>query len=205
MSFVCISSSRLPSLFFFFRLNLVYYYHHIFVRAFLTMGDHLSDDKTTLVLGIAITTLSLSAIFVTARTLTRSVIKPQFGWDDTLIIVTWVPYLIVCPIVISSANFAVLSSLSTLALVLPCSFQSVMALASISLSWPWGITKRLLKRRSSRNSWLSSHFLQAKLPWHIFYYACSLARSWSGSCEVFQNPQSQMNNILLAYSLWSLK
>jgi hypothetical protein len=47
-------------------------------------------DQAPLVLGVIIATLAVGGIFVFARILTRSVIKPQFGWDDSLILITWV-------------------------------------------------------------------------------------------------------------------
>lgn len=48
------------------------------------------EDQGPLVLSIVITTLALGGIFIFARTITRSIIRTQFGWDDGLIIFTWV-------------------------------------------------------------------------------------------------------------------
>lgn len=47
-------------------------------------------DKGPLVLGVVISTLALGGIFIFARVITRTVIRPQFGLDDALIVFTWV-------------------------------------------------------------------------------------------------------------------
>ena len=63
-------------------------------------------DEAPLVLGVVISTLALGGIFIFARTITRIIIKPQFGWDDALIIVTWVCCLIAHPVKLMSTNLA---------------------------------------------------------------------------------------------------
>ncbi|KAJ3499412.1 hypothetical protein NLG97_g341 [Lecanicillium saksenae] len=47
------------------------------------------EDKGPLCLAVIIATLAVSSVFVFARVLTRTLIRPQFGWDDGLIVVTW--------------------------------------------------------------------------------------------------------------------
>ena len=49
-----------------------------------------AEDKGPLIVGITVLTLVLSCIFVFARVITRTLIRPQFGWDDALIVVTLV-------------------------------------------------------------------------------------------------------------------
>lgn len=48
------------------------------------------EDKGPLCLAVIIATLAVSSVFIFARVLTRTLIRPQFGWDDGLIVVTWV-------------------------------------------------------------------------------------------------------------------
>jgi hypothetical protein len=48
------------------------------------------EDDAPVVLGVAISMLTLGGLFIFARVLTRTVIKPQFGLDDAFIVVTWV-------------------------------------------------------------------------------------------------------------------
>lgn len=48
------------------------------------------EDQAPLVLGVVISMLALGGIFIVARVISRTLIKPQFGWDDGLIVVTWV-------------------------------------------------------------------------------------------------------------------
>jgi hypothetical protein len=48
------------------------------------------ENQAPLVLGVIISMLALGGIFIFARVITRTLIKPQFGWDDGLIVVTWV-------------------------------------------------------------------------------------------------------------------
>ena len=47
-------------------------------------------DEASLVLGVIISTLVVGAFFVFIRTITRTIVLPLFGWDDALIINTWV-------------------------------------------------------------------------------------------------------------------
>ncbi|CRG88300.1 hypothetical protein PISL3812_05329 [Talaromyces islandicus] len=46
-------------------------------------------DRVPELLGVIITTLALGGIFVLARVISRVCIKPIFGWDDGLIVITW--------------------------------------------------------------------------------------------------------------------
>ncbi|KAK2760702.1 hypothetical protein FQN54_001937 [Arachnomyces sp. PD_36] len=62
-----------------------------------------ADDKGPLVLAVTIATLSVGGFFVLARVLTRTLIRPQFGWDDALIVITWVRCMIT-----SASRFLVL-------------------------------------------------------------------------------------------------
>lgn len=50
----------------------------------------LTEDQSPLILGVMLTMLILGGLFITARVISRTVIKPGFGWDDSLIIITWV-------------------------------------------------------------------------------------------------------------------
>jgi hypothetical protein len=49
------------------------------------------DDMTPTVLGVIIAMLALGGIIIALRIYTRTFLKREaFGWDDSLIIVTWV-------------------------------------------------------------------------------------------------------------------
>lgn len=48
------------------------------------------DDKGPLCLGVIIATLAVGGILVLTRVFTRTIIRPHFGWDDGLIVITWV-------------------------------------------------------------------------------------------------------------------
>lgn len=53
------------------------------------MAD-VGGDKGPLCLAVIIATLAVGGILVFTRVLTRTVIRPHFGWDDGLIVITWV-------------------------------------------------------------------------------------------------------------------
>lgn len=53
------------------------------------MNDDLVD-KGSMVLRVVGSTLAVGGVFVWARVFTRTVIRPFFGWDDALIVLTWV-------------------------------------------------------------------------------------------------------------------
>ena len=48
------------------------------------------EDKGPLTLGVAVSMLAIGGIFIIARIITRTIIKPQFGLDDSMIIISWV-------------------------------------------------------------------------------------------------------------------
>ncbi|KAF3072855.1 hypothetical protein CFAM422_004881 [Trichoderma lentiforme] len=52
------------------------------------MAD-VGGDKGPLCLAVIIATLAVGGILVFTRVLTRTVIRPHFGWDDGLIVITW--------------------------------------------------------------------------------------------------------------------
>ncbi|PNP47038.1 hypothetical protein THARTR1_10543 [Trichoderma harzianum] len=52
------------------------------------MAD-IGGDKGPLCLAVIIATLSVGGILVFTRVFTRTVIRPHFGWDDGLIVITW--------------------------------------------------------------------------------------------------------------------
>ncbi|KAL7934619.1 hypothetical protein V8C35DRAFT_33292 [Trichoderma chlorosporum] len=53
------------------------------------MADVASGDKGPLCLAVIIATLAVGGILVFARVFTRTIIRPHFGWDDGLIVITW--------------------------------------------------------------------------------------------------------------------
>ena len=50
-----------------------------------------AEDMAPTILGVIISVLALGGLFIALRVYTRTFLKRgAFGWDDTLIIITWV-------------------------------------------------------------------------------------------------------------------
>lgn len=74
----------------------------------------MTADRGPLAEGVLIAMLTLGGVFVFARVITRSIIRPQlFSWDDGLIVVTWVRLfkLHLCCRAISSLLFSLSASI----------------------------------------------------------------------------------------------
>ena len=58
-----------------------------------------AEDMAPTILGVIISVLALGGLFIALRVYTRTVLKRgAFGWDDTLIIITWVSITSLCPL-----------------------------------------------------------------------------------------------------------
>lgn len=52
------------------------------------------ENQGPAIVGVTVLTLVLSCVVIFARVVTRTIIRPGFGMDDVLIVVTLVCYLI---------------------------------------------------------------------------------------------------------------
>ena len=92
-----------------------------------------AEDQGPLVLGVVISMLTIGGIFIFARVISRAIIKPSFGFDDALIIITWVCCRKSTENLIEAlaANIRNLSS-SSWAIILPTLCQLTVATANTS-------------------------------------------------------------------------
>ena len=57
-----------------------------------------AEDMAPTILGVIISVLALGGLFIALRVYTRTFLKRgAYGWDDTLIIITWVSITMQCP------------------------------------------------------------------------------------------------------------